>query len=160
MNIKIDVFERQMYNKKIIKECEKIVDSHHVSNGGMLKYKGLVGRSDMLVTARDEQDNIVGFVALVKDFYGIRDIYVYQIAVSKDCLKQGVGNQMIGFIKENIKGYYYLTADVRKDNVPSNHLFSKLGFTKKVRDASRDSDFYIFDFQRNLDKDVTSSIKR
>lgn len=150
MDVRLDIYDRRQYNKKIVKDCEKIAESHHVSNGGLLMYQGLVERSDKLVLARSEKGNIIGFVALVKNYYGIDDLYVYQMAVSKECLKQGVGSKMLEFIKENIKGYKYLTADVRKINVASNNLFLKLGFDKKIRDARRESDFYVFDFKRNL----------
>ena len=79
MNVKLNIYDRRQYNKKIIKDCENIVKRHHVSAGGVLEYQGLVEQSDMVVLARDEGGTIIGFVALVENFYGINDIYVYQM---------------------------------------------------------------------------------
>lgn len=124
-------FHKNFYrNKKLIKECDDLAYSQHIDNGGTLRIKGLVVTGHYLLCARDEKGKLVGFVLLYKDYHFAGDLYVAQIAVSKDCVKQGIGSKMLQSIIDNSRGYSMFSADVRADNVASNALFTKMGFEK------------------------------
>lgn len=136
MDIKLEFYNKVNYDKKVVKECEDLAYSQHVDNGGTLRLRGLVGFSSSLLCARDENGKIVGFVSLYRDYHFPGDLYVTQIAVSKDCVKQGVASKMIQCIIDNSRGYTCFSADVRFDNIASNALFTKMGFIRNSRNNS------------------------
>ena len=134
--ITLEFYNKNKYDKKVVNECEDLAYSQHVDNGGTLRMRGLVGFSSSLLCAKDEKGKIVGFVSLYRDYHFPGDLYVTQIAVAKDCVRQGIGSKMLKSIIENSRGYTCFSADVRLDNVASNALFTKMGFTRNPRNNS------------------------
>ena len=145
--VKLEFYNKKNYNKQIVDECESLAYSQHIDNGGTLRLRGLVGMSSSLLCARDETGKIVGYVSLYRDYHFVGDLYVTQIAVSKDCVKQGIASKLIKCAIENSRGYDCFSADVRFDNVASNALFTKLGFKRDPRSNS-----YALDLRRIRDR--------
>jgi len=80
---------------------------------------------------------IVGYCG----YYGVMDEgYIYNVAVSKDYRRRGIGftmlNELIRHAQE--KGIVSLTLEVRKSNHPAINLYKKLGFVE----AGIRKDFY------------------
>ena len=109
----LEFYNKNNYNKKVVNECEDLAYSQHVDNGGTLRMRGLVGFSSSLLCAKDENGKIVGFVSLYRDYHFPGDLYVTQIAVAKDCVKQGIATKMLKSIIDNSRGYSCFSADVR-----------------------------------------------
>lgn len=145
MNVNIDFYNIEN-NPILVDKCEDLAYSQHIDNGGNLIYRGLVkgGASDYLVCALDESNKVVGFLALADNFYGENDMYVMQIVVDKRYLRKGIASRMIDCAIIHSKGYDFFMADVRKDNIESNCLFSSKGCIKKEKEFQN---LYLFDLK-------------
>jgi len=98
----------------------------------------------MLICARNENGDLVGFVALKKGYQNYNDLHISEIAVCKDYLRQGIATEMINYILKNSKGYDYVTVDVDKKDVSSANLFSKFKFERRFNPVLGNSENYIF----------------
>ena len=111
--------------------CKEIVEPLLEKNGGILQYENAASDADVIITAK-VSDKIVGYVGLKK--YDILDdgIYVEQIAVSERYQGFGIGEGLMRQAMRYAKtsGYDRMYANCHKTNVPSQSLFTKLGFTQ------------------------------
>lgn len=130
-----------------MKKCNKLGYTHHFCNGGMLVCRDFVseGLTDYLICTVDENNNLIGFLALASNFCNLNDLYVLQIAVDKKYLNSGIASNMIAFAIEHSLGYDCMCAGVRKDNISSNGLFCKKGF---ILDDNSNENFYIYDLKK------------
>ena len=88
------------------------------------------GKGGFVVTARNEEENIVGAVVVnVTGMSGYipENILVY-IAVDRSQRGKGVGKKLMKATMDNAEGAIAL--HVEPDN-PARHLYSKVGFTNK-----------------------------
>lgn len=149
MAINIELYKKDEYSEDLISECEALVDSQHIDNGGTLRRRGLISSCSSLVCAKDENGKIIGFLALKDNYKGLKDIYISQMAVAKECVRKGVASSMIVALGNGVKNKYdFITADVRKDNIASNNLFIKLGFKNIENKLVRYSSSYVFDLRK------------
>lgn len=119
-------------NPSVIKECKKIALSLHTSRGGMLQYKNAVEDSDFIITAKNIDNRIIGYICLKKYNVLENSLYVEQIAVKKDYQDLGIGKHLLQealkFAEDN--DYDELIANCKKINKASINLFTKLQFIK------------------------------
>ena len=79
------------------------------------------------------------FVALSGDevigFGGVQQVldeaYITNIAVKKECRKQGAGNALISAIINHCKGSSFVTLEVRVSNFAAIKLYEKSGFVSQ-----------------------------
>ena len=57
------------------------------------RIEGMVRNADLIVTARDEQDLLVGVSRAITDFHYCT--YLSDLAVDQSCQKQGIGKKLI-----------------------------------------------------------------
>ena len=161
MEYSIEFYNCHDYTLKLVKECEELAYSLHVDNGGTLRRTGLVAKgSDGLLCAIDDNGKIIGFIALNIDRFEINDLYIRQIAVAKEYMRQGIASNMINYVIDNLKSNFeFLTAEVRKDNVASNGFFASLGFHKISKKNSK-SDLYLRSISREEEKQIQTIVKK
>lgn len=108
---------------------KKIVDENLYRNGGTLNYSGLVYESDILIVCF--KDNVpVGFNSVIELPEGY---YIYQIAVSKEEKKKGIGKQLMQMIMDRAAANNKdIAAHVRDYNTASQKLFESLGFKVEI----------------------------
>lgn len=66
---------------------------------------------------------------------------IHTLAVSPDCVRQGIGKQMIGYAVDRAKaeGCQAIRLDVVPDNIPARRLYERVGFTfAGEKDLGRD----------------------
>jgi len=90
-----------------------------------------------------ESNDVIGVVTLTdlnKVLENKETAYLHSIVVESPFRKQGFGTKLVKEC-ENIarnSGYKYITATVKKNNIPSQTMFNKLGYTKYNSNDKKD----------------------
>lgn len=114
-------------DKKIVNSCERIALENNYMNGGTLRYSGLVKAADYIIYI-SQNDKVIAYASLNKNFLLKGDIYVMQVAVAKGYQNCGFGTKIYKYLIRHSQGFKYITSNVRKDNTASNALHQKCGF--------------------------------
>lgn len=118
-------------NGDTVGECNELAEPLLARNGGILQYENAASESDIIITAR-VQDELAGYVCLKEYDVFSGDVYVEQIAVSEKYRDIGLGEQLLKrAIKQAKKcGYGKMYANCRRVNLASKSLLEKVGFTE------------------------------
>jgi len=110
-------------NNDDIQDCVRIAEN----NKEEIKMSDIVVHSDLVVVARGEQDNVVGYAA-----FNVKDENVLDlISIAVDCDFKGaygIGCELLDFAKKNSKPYSKIESKYRKENVELQEFFKKNKF--------------------------------
>lgn len=88
-----------------------------------------LNNDNSLFLVATEGDKVLGYIGMN---FVLDEGYIYNVAVSKEHRKMGVGSALIGelvtFAKKN--NFCFLTLEVRESNETAKSLYSKFGFIK------------------------------
>lgn len=112
-----------------INQCLEIARQNHVDNGGYLShYKAVRNACDYIICAV-KNEKVVGYLGV--DYDRIRNEYVIvQSAVVDSERGKGIGTKMMNFLKHHSLEAKQIISFVDKDNVASNKIHLKNGFTQ------------------------------
>ena len=116
-------------NMQYLHQCLEIAEENLEENGGTLMFPSIICHCQYIICAVKE-DNVIGYIGLVKNFAIKNDLYVMQIAVRKNEMGKGVGTSLMKYLLQHSKGNKYITSNVKANNTRSNKLHSKMGFER------------------------------
>jgi len=117
-----------------ILQCQHIFMQNHTINGGALRGKCLVEKSDYQVLAYDK-GKIVGFIAMSKF---PKNHYIRQIVVEKEYQQQGVSKLLLTALINHTRGEAEgIVSNCYKDNIVSIKMHESFGFKKSSESESQ-----------------------
>ena len=130
----------KLNNVKDIEACAYIAKSN-MENARLIEY------SDLIIADYNEQDELVGYAALV--FGAKRRLCLYSIAVDRNLKgKHGIGGKLLNFIFKNSKSYNIIESNYKHENIASHEFHKKNGF--KIVNAGSDNNFVELVIDRRL----------